>query len=81
MVKRVEQVEFEAAEDRKQHKADVRSVRSEVSSLVTKLQQTDRGLEALARSVAVSTVRLQIWGLILVGAGTTIMALPTILDP
>jgi len=32
----------------------------------------------LARSVAVSTVKLQLWGLLLIGGGTVVMTMPTI---
>ncbi|GEL27136.1 hypothetical protein PSU4_60900 [Pseudonocardia sulfidoxydans NBRC 16205] len=43
-----------------------------------RLDVADAGLRALAKSVAVSTARLQLWGLILVGCGTVLMAVPAI---
>jgi hypothetical protein len=79
LVRRIEHVEYEAAEDRKQHKTDIKAVRADMSNLAMRLRQADRDLEALAKSVAASTVRLQVVGLILVGSGTSLMALPTIL--
>lgn len=43
-----------------------------------RLEDADEQLRALAKSVAVSTARLQLIGLILVGIGTALMAVPTI---
>lgn len=43
-----------------------------------RLEDADEQLRALAKSVAVSSARLQLVGLILVGFGTMLMAVPTI---
>lgn len=42
------------------------------------LNEADEQLRQLTKAVAVSTARLQLLGLILVGSGTALMALPTI---
>lgn len=70
---------------------DVMQIRPEVQRHVDKLtarimEQGDRlavadeQIRALARSVAVSSARLQLVGLILVGLGTALMAIPAVVS-
>jgi hypothetical protein len=79
LVERLDQLESDSSRDRARYKAGLERARAESAELGTQLGQARHDLEALTRSVAVSTARLQIIGLILVGIGTTVMALPTLL--
>lgn len=79
LVRRVERIDENAREDRQQHKTSVKELRTELASAAAALRETDDDLRALTKNVAVSTVKLQLWGLILVGTGTVLMMIPTII--
>jgi hypothetical protein len=51
-------------------------IRRELAEQGHRLDAADDQLEMLAKSVAVSTARQQLPGLILVGIGTVVMAVP-----
>lgn len=71
-------MENQAARDRERLQAGIDDTRREVDAHPARLSASDDDIRELARSIAVSTVKLQLWGLLLVGAGTVLMALPTI---
>lgn len=80
LIRRVEHVEAEAAEDRTQHSEVIGQLRHECSARESALRMADEALNAKATAIAIGTVRLQIAGLTLVGFGTVVMALPTLLS-
>lgn len=78
---RIEGVESRlVAERQRSDEADAR-IRAELIEQGQRLDGADEQLGALARSVAVSTARLQLVGLILVGLGTALMAVPAVVTP
>lgn len=78
LVHRVSSIENQASSDRKRFAKDIEAVTARVDGHAAELRAADEGIRDLARSVAVSTVKLQLWGLLLVGAGTALMAAPTL---
>lgn len=78
LLRRVEMIEDQAASDRTQHRADVAQVVTRIDAHAAQLRQADEEIRKLARSIAVRTVRLQLWGLLLIGGGTVVMTMPTI---
>lgn len=78
LVRRVEQIEHEAAEDRKWYDTQVQHLRAEMREHVGRLSASDRELGSLARSVATDTAKLQAIGLILVFIGTLITLVPAL---
>src|SRR5947209_14853245 len=75
---RFEQAEKRAVEDRvRADQADAR-ISQQLADQGHRLDEADEQPRQLAKSVAVSTARLQLAGLILVGLGTAVMALPTL---
>lgn len=79
LVQRVNNIEKAARDDRARHNQDVRAVHDEMSKLGERLDQADRDVERLAKDAAVGTVRLQLRGLLLIGFGTFLMAIPAVL--
>jgi hypothetical protein len=79
-VRRIEHVEAEAAKDRMQHCEEISRLQSGHSAQAACLGKADDDLKFMATDIAVGVVRLQIAGLMLVGAGTVIMALATLLS-
>ena len=53
-------------------------VKTRVDDQAAQLRAADDDIRELASSIAVSTMKLQLWGLILVGGGTVLMAVPTL---
>jgi hypothetical protein len=80
LVRRIEHVEAEAAKDRMQHCEEISRLQSGHSAQAAHLGKADDDLKFMATDIAVGVVRLQITGLMLVGVGTVIMALPTLLS-
>lgn len=78
LLKRVERVEVIADEDRAAASADTSKVRAELTSVSKRADEEALRLEALTKSVAVGTVRLQLVGLILIGFGTALMSVPSL---
>lgn len=79
LVRRVELVEAQATADRTRHNEQIGQLRSDLSAQGAQLRQADEALRLMAKDIAAGTARLQIVGLILVGLGTAVMALPTLL--
>ncbi|WP_300014942.1 hypothetical protein [Pseudonocardia sp.] len=65
------------AEQARAEKAE-RLLEEQLAKQGRRLEEADEQLRALAKAVAVSSARLQLVGLILVGIGTMLMAVPTI---
>jgi hypothetical protein len=68
LIYRVKNIENQASSDRSRF------------TKAAQLRAADGDIRDLARSIAVSTVKLQLWGLILVGSGTVLMAAPTLIS-
>jgi hypothetical protein len=79
LIRRVELVEAQATADRTRHNEEIGQLRSDLSVQGPQLRQADEALRLMAKDIAAGTARLQIIGLILVGLGTVIMALSTLL--
>lgn len=79
LVRRVEQIELEAHIDREQWKDHTKNLHKTCAEQVATLKHADTQLEAVSRSIATDTARLQVGGLTLVLVGTIVTALPTIL--
>lgn len=77
LLRRVERIEDQAASDRAQHQVDIAQVVTSIEAQASQLRLADEEIRDLARSVAVSTVKLQLWGLLLIGGGTVVMTMPT----
>lgn len=75
---RLEQAEQQAAKDRSHAREAERQISERLVVQGMRLNEADGQLRELARSVAVSSARLQIVGLILVGVGTVVMAVPAL---
>jgi len=75
---RLEQAERRAAEERERAEKTDAEISQEIYNQARRLDDADEQLRQLTKSVAVSTARVQLTGLILVGFGTAIMALPTL---
>lgn len=80
LVRRVRNIENEARSDRARFAKGLGEVTGRVDSHAAQLRAADEGIRGLARSIAVSTVKLQLWGLLLVGGGTVLMAVPTLVS-
>lgn len=76
--RRLEQAEKRAVEDRALADQAHARISQQLADQGHQLDEADEQLRQLAKSVAVSTARLQLVGLILVGLGTAVMALPTL---
>ena len=83
LLRRVERIEETARDDRQRSTTSVAELRTELASragaLRETVRETDNDLRELTKKVAVGTVKLQLWGLILVGTGTVLMTIPTII--
>ncbi|SCL16370.1 hypothetical protein GA0070624_1000 [Micromonospora rhizosphaerae] len=80
LVQRVNNIEKAARDDRGRHNQDVKAVHDEINKLGERLDQADRDVERLAKDAVVGTARLQLSGLLLVGMGTVLMAIPAVLS-
>ncbi|MCT2279512.1 hypothetical protein M3G91_18005 [Micromonospora chalcea] len=80
LVQRVNYIEKAARDDRARHNQDIGAMQDEMIKLGERLDQADRDVERLAKDAAVGTARLQLRGLLLVGVGTILMAIPTLSD-
>lgn len=78
LVRRVRNIESQASSDRARFAKNLGDLTAQVGGQAAELRAADEGIRELARSIAVSTVKLQLWGLLLVGVGTVLMALPTL---
>lgn len=72
---RIRAVEARIAE---RHHKDVNAIRSDIDALRQASQRADEEIRTLTKDVAAGTVALQLTGLILVGAGSVLMAIPAI---
>ena len=70
--RRLEQAEKRAVEDRARADQADASISQQLADQGHRLDEADEQLRQLAKSVAVSTARLQLAGLILVGLGTAV---------
>jgi hypothetical protein len=73
-------IENQALIDRSRFAEGLDQLKARVDDQTAQLRAADGDIRELARSIAVSTVKLQIWGLILVGGGTVLMAVPTLVS-
>jgi hypothetical protein len=80
LVRRVRNIENQAASDRARFSKGLDETAARVDSHAAQLRAADEGIRDLARSIAVSTVKLQLGGLFLVGGGTVLMAVPTLVS-
>jgi hypothetical protein len=78
LMRRVDRIEAIAEADRSAAHAEAAELRSDLEAVTNRLDAETRQLEAATRSLAVGTVRLQLAGLILVGIGTALMAVPSL---
>jgi hypothetical protein len=76
----VRNIENQASSDRVRFVKGLDEVTAQVDGHAEELRAADEGIRDLARSIAVSTVKLQLWGLLLVGGGTVLMAVPTLVS-
>lgn len=80
LIHRVKNIENQASSDRSRFARGLDQVKTRVDDQTAQLRAADGDIRELARSIAVSTVKLQLWGLILVGGGTVLMAVPTLVS-
>lgn len=84
LVRRITTIEEEVVEDRRRLDNDLRRVRDETSKvkadLNAEVQRVDRSVDTRIASLATSSVRLQIVGLLMVGVGSILTAAPTVLS-
>lgn len=59
-----------------QHSKDVAAIRNEIQDLRAATETADSRLDTMARDIGVGTVKLQLWGLVLVGLGAVLLAIP-----
>lgn len=79
LLRRMERAERVADNDRAAAAAETAHVRADLTSVARRVDEEALRLETLTKSVAVGTVQLQIVGLILIGAGTVLMSVPSLL--
>jgi hypothetical protein len=80
LIYRVKNIENQASSDRSRFTKGLDQVKTRVDDQAAQLRAADGDIRDLARSIAVSTVKLQLWGLVLVGSGTVLMAAPTLIS-
>jgi hypothetical protein len=80
LIHRVKNIENQVSSDRSRFAKGLDQVKARVDDQTAQLRAADGDIRELARSIAVSTVKLQLWGLILVGGGTVLMAVPTLVS-
>jgi hypothetical protein len=78
LTRRVDAAVAQATIDRDRTEQATAGLMADLDAHAQRLDSADLELEKLAKSTVVSSARLQLWGLILVGAGTGMMAIPTI---
>ncbi|MFJ8819157.1 hypothetical protein [Amycolatopsis thermoflava] len=82
MLRRIETIESEAMQDREYVERRVEELKDVVSrarsDVDRRFNELDASLKAKVKSLAVGTVRQQILGLCMVGAGSLVAAVPTI---
>jgi hypothetical protein len=71
-------VDGEMGHLRKEQKGVYKELRGEFGSRTRELRTEDQRIRELVRSAVASTIRIQVWGLILVGMGTATMAVPAL---
>jgi hypothetical protein len=80
IIHRMNIIENQALIDRSRFAEGLDQLKARVDDQTAQLRAADGDIRELARSIAVSTVKLQIWGLILVGGGTVLMAVPRLVS-
>jgi hypothetical protein len=80
LIHHVKNIENQVSSDRSRFAKGLDQVKARVDDQTAQLRAADGDIRELARSIAVSTVKLQLWGLILVGGGTVLMAVPTLVS-
>lgn len=76
LLRRLMNAEQQAAADRSRFASGIADVRGQVEEHAERLRGADDEIRALARDVAVGTVRRQLVGLLFVGVGTAVMTAP-----
>ncbi|WP_326955755.1 hypothetical protein [Amycolatopsis sp. NBC_01286] len=74
--RRIERVEMAAAHEASRRSTEVYALRAAIGDTERRIRDVEQASRALARSVAVGTVRLQVTSLLFVGAGTVFLAVP-----
>ncbi len=75
LIRRVENIEREAADDRGHHAREVAALRETIDKTSSNAAQMAVGIEAKAKSMVLGSIRLQLFGLGLIGAGTVLLSL------
>ncbi|MGW4590651.1 hypothetical protein ACWEKJ_25305 [Amycolatopsis thermoflava] len=70
LVERIREVEQRVTE---QHRKDIDSLSQRLQTIQAESARADRLLEDLAKDVGAGTVKIQLWGLFLVGCGTVLL--------
>jgi hypothetical protein len=79
LFERIDQLLQIMHEVRQVHGRDIYALRGEIGTLATNMRSADEHVTKLAEALALDTVPLQMRGLILVGFGTLLTALPPML--
>lgn len=75
LIRRVENIEREVADDRSHQAREVMALREAIDKTSLHAAQMAAEIEARARSMVLDSIRLQLFGLGLVGAGTVLLSL------
>lgn len=75
LIRRVENIEREAADDRNYQASEVVALREAIDKTSSNAAQMAAEIEAKAKSMVLGSIRLQLFGLGLVGAGTVLLSL------
>lgn len=75
LIRRVENIEREAADDRSHQAREAMALREAIDKTSSNATQMAAEIEAKAKSMVLGSIRLQLFGLGLVGAGTLLLSL------
>jgi hypothetical protein len=75
LIRRVENIEREAADDRSHQAREVMALREEIDKTSSNAAQMAAEIDAKAKFMVLGSIRLQLFGLGLVGAGTVLLSL------
>ncbi len=78
LLRRVDRIQTVADEDRAATRTEATALRADLAAVTVRLDAETHQREVLTRSLALGTIRLQLFGLILVGVGTALMAVPSL---
>ncbi|TKG67533.1 hypothetical protein [Prauserella endophytica] len=75
ILERIREVEGRLTE---RHRRDIKEMKESIHTLKASSEAADQSITRLAKDVAAGSVQLQLWGLILVGIGTILLAIPSL---